>query len=278
MHRLSHHARNLARLGMLLALVLASSACNRDSGVPSAIAVPAQVNYVDVGKAPGYTFHIAYPPMPPQWQALDKAIREFGAANKREIIASNPDWKAGEAEASLDLSFDIARRTANFISVLSNGGIFTGGAHGMPLTVSFNLNLTSGKLVVLNDLFTDPALALEALSNECRRQLDARFEARLREVEAGASAEQLTTDLDAARQWIEKGTAPNPENYQVFLIDGLDAPAIGLTLIFTPYQVASYADGVQQVEVPAAVFYKFLKPDYRDAFAIDTQALQPGVR
>lgn len=274
MSPLSHPMRWSARIGSTIALALTVAACNPNATTPAVD----NGAFVDTGKGTGYTFHIAYPPLPANWSALDKAMREFGAANKREVIASNPDWKAGEAEASLDLSFDIARRTANFISVLSNGGIFTGGAHGMPLTASFNLNLTSGKLIVLNDLFTDPALALEALSNECRRQLDARFEARLREVDAGAAPEQLAADLDAARQWIEKGTAPNPENYRVFLVDGLDAPAIGLTLIFTPYQVASYADGVQQVEVPAAVFYKLLKPYYRDAFAIDTQAAQRDVR
>ena len=80
------------------------------------------------------------------------------------------------------------------------------------------------------------------------------------------------------REAVERGTEPVPANFSVFLVDGLETKAIGLTLIFPSYQVASYADGAQQVEVPAKVFYALLKPEYSDAFQIDTEAakLAPG--
>jgi hypothetical protein len=87
---------------------------------------------------------------------------------------------------------------------------------------------------------------------------------------------QLAADAQSTKKWVEEGTAPTPANFAVFLIDGLDTRAIGVTVVFPPYQVASYADGPQQVEVPAKVFYDLLKPEYKDAFAIDTQARQLG--
>jgi len=136
---------------------------------------------------------------------------------------------------------------------------------------------SDGKLIALSDLFSDAGAALDALSREARRQLEGRFDAKLHETlpekdQGGA--------LKAMHDWVERGTEAKAENFAVFLVDGLDAKAIGLTLIFAPYQVASYADGTQQVEVPAKVFYKLLKPEYSDAFQIDTEAekLAPGVR
>jgi hypothetical protein len=91
---------------------------------------------------------------------------------------------------------------------------------------------------------------------------------------------QQASDIQSMRRWIEKGTAPDAANFAVFLVDGLDTRAIGVTVIFPPYQVAPYADGPQQVEVPAKVFYDLLKPEYKNAFAIDTEANKPaqGVR
>jgi hypothetical protein len=260
------------------------AACSRHGTDPQIFSAPilsaaaAEAGYVDAGKSNGYAFRIAYPPLTAQWSALDKAMRDFGAKLKRDTLGAAADWKPGQPEYTLDLSFDVARRTRGFVSVLTDGDAYTGGAHGMPITASFNLDLASGKLVSLGELFDDPAAARKVLSDECRRQLEGRYEAKIRDNSSTMSSAQQASDIRHMRQWIEKGTAPTPDNFRVFLVDGLDAPAIGLTLIFPPYQVASFADGVQQVEVPAELFYQLLKPEYRDAFAVDTQRTQAGTR
>jgi len=119
--------------------------------------------------------------------------------------------------------------------------------------------------------------ALATLSEEARRQLEGRYETRLRE---GTPDQAQASALKKMREWVERGTEAKPENFAVFLVDGLETKAIGLTLVFPPYQVAAYADGTQQLEVPAKVFYPLLKPEYREAFQIDTEAgkLAPGAR
>jgi hypothetical protein len=244
--------------------------------IASAAAAEAQPE-TDAGKGNGYTFQIVYPVLAPEWRALDAAIHAFAAAQKKDFIGTStaPDRASGPGY-SLDLTFAVARRTADFVSVAASGSSFIGGAHGMPIVTSFNLDLADGKLKTLSDLFADAQAGLQALSAECRRQLEGRYEARMRE-DPGA----MTTSQQASmKRWVEKGTAPTPENFGTFLIDGLDTRAIGVTVIFPPYQVASYADGPQQVEVPAKVFYDLLKPEYKDAFAIDTEArkLGAGVR
>jgi hypothetical protein len=42
--------------------------------------------------------------------------------------------------------------------------------------------------------------------------------------------------------------------------------------VFPPYQVAPYADGAPQVEVPARLFHSLLKAEYVAAFHWDTEA------
>ena len=252
------------------------------STAPIASAAAAETQpEADAGKGNGYTFQIVYPVVAPEWQALDAAVHQFAAAQKKDFIDTStaPDRASGP-DYSLDLTFAVARRTSNFVSVMATGSSFIGGAHGMPIVASFNLDLTDGKLKTLSDLFVDAQAGLQALSAECRRQLEGRYEARLREDPGAMTTAQLASDIESMKRWVEKGTTPAPANFGTFLIDGLDTRAIGVTVIFAPYQVASYADGPQQVEVPAKVFYDLLKPEYKDAFAIDTEArkLDAGVR
>ncbi|HST27062.1 MAG TPA: DUF4163 domain-containing protein [Rudaea sp.] len=270
------------------AIALICAGCGDRSANMSAAATPITTAAAaeaqpetDSGKGPGYTYTISYPTLDPQWHALDKAIREFAAAQKKEFMqastAAEHDVGVGY---SLDLNFAVARRTADFVSVTASGSSFVGGAHGMPIVASFNLDLSNGKLTTLSDLFTDAQAGLKALSAECRRQLEGRYEARLRENPGAMTPTQQASAIQSMQQWIEKGTAPEAANFAVFLIDGLDTRAIGVTVIFPPHQVASLAGGTQQVEVPAMVFYDLLKPEYKDAFAIDTEArkLGAGVR
>jgi hypothetical protein len=262
--------------------VLLSVGCDRQAAPPLRTAAAAEVvPDEDTGKGAGYAYAISYPSLDPQWHALDSAIRQFATARKKDFLdASNaPDRVAG-TDYTLDLNFAVARRTADFVSVTASGSSFIGGAHGMPILASFNLDIADGKLKTLSDLFADAQTGLQAVSVECRRQLEGRYEAKLRADPGSMTPAQQDSNIQSMKRWIEKGTQPAAGNFDVFLIDGLDTRAIGVTVIFPPYQVAAYADGPQQVEVPAKVFYDLLKPEYKDAFAIDTEANKPaqGVR
>ena len=222
---------------------------------------------VDAGTGDGYVWHIRYPQL--DSHVLIDALHAYANAAKQEVR----DARAAERSAngqpySLDLEFTVARHTSDFLSVSANGSSYTGGAHPLPVLASFNLH-SDDKVIALADMFSDADAALRALSDESRRQLEGRAEAELHET---ATGKDRADALKSMREWIERGTEPKAENFSVFLVDGIDAKAIGLTLIFPPYQVASYAEGPQQIEVPAKVFYNLLKPEYRDAFIIDTEA------
>lgn len=276
-----------AALGVAVVL-LTVAGCSEWNADPSLSATPiASVAAAetqpetDAGKGNGYTFRIVYPALKPEWKTLDEAIRRFAAAQKNEFLGEST---AGDRDSgvdyTLDLNFTVARRTSDFVSVVTAGSSFIGGAHGAPIFASFNLDLANDELTTLPNLFTDAQAGLKALSDECRRQLVGRYEEKMRETPGAMKPAQQASDPQSMKRWIEKGTMPDAANFAVFLIDGLDTRAIGVTVIFPPYQVASYANGPQQVEVPAKVFYDLLKPEYKGAFAIDTEANRPaqGVR
>lgn len=278
------------RVPSLIALAAASVCvvgCSADQHVaPSASAISAAAAserdpLIDAGSDSGYTFSIKYPQLSARMATLTSALHAFADKAKQEFVATSTGSRSkDEPGYTLALDFDIARNTSDFVSVLGNGGEYTGGAHALPIQASFNWHRSDGKLVTLPDLFVDANAALHALSDESRRQLQGRFETRLRDEGAAVPAKELASNIASMKDWVEKGTEPSAENFDVFLVDGLDTQAIGLTLIFPPYQVASYADGSQQIEVPAKVFYTLLKPQYHDAFAIDTEAekLSPTTR
>lgn len=272
---------------IVISLVLASAlvaGCDQRAPGPAASAPPISsaaaqeppASGEDTSQGNGYAFHIRYPELQPEWRALDQALHAYAAARKQEFLdARKADDNSAGPVYNLDLEFNVVRRTADFVSVLTNGSVYTGGAHGMPIIASFNLHPADGKLVTIEDLFADPKAALKAVSDECRRQLEGRNEARLRE---GLPGKDLAAALKSMHEKVESGTEPVAANFSVFLVDGLDTKAIGLTLVFAPYQVGPYSDGAAQVEVPAKVFYALLRPEYREAFQIDTEAerLTPG--
>ncbi len=225
----------------------------------------------DVGHGDGYSFRIHFAALQSEWRTLNSAVHDYATTQKKDFIAAQGGERRADApENQFDLKFYIARRTDDFVSVLAEGSSFTGGAHGNALVASFVYHNQAGKLISIGDLFSDPAAALDVLSTECRNQLKGRLDAQLRE-QIGEGP-KLGPALKDMQDWVERGTEPKPENFSIFLVDGLESRAIGLTLVFPPYQVAPYVDGSQQVEVPARLFHTLLKPEYTGAFLWDTEA------
>ncbi|HZP66294.1 MAG TPA: hypothetical protein VFB32_08285 [Rudaea sp.] len=271
-------------------LALAVTACSGSASVPPAVASadaapldPAHLVAAsavaadnDEARGEGYEYHIRYPELDAKWDGLEHALRAFAAERKGEFLAhvANADETAGAPLAVLDLEFEVARRTEDFLSVLARGTAKVG-IENTPIVASFVMRLEDGKLLALGDLFGSADAAYKALSDECRRQLEGRLEANLRQSVGDTPA--VEPKLKEMRARVAQAAAPTADNLAVFLIDGLDSKAIGLTIVFPPDKLGDDA-GEQQVEVPSKVFYSLLKPEYQGAFQIDTEALKPGVR
>lgn len=205
-----------------------------------------------------YTMELKLPELPPKAAPLRHTIERYVDQQKRAFLDSldAPGARGRARELPWDLNLDIAvaSRTDRFINVQVDGSAFTGGAHPAPIVDSFTYDMDQQRVVGIRELFADPHAAETAFAAEARRQLLTALD---------DQDEPLASDSEQ----IDEGTAPGKDHYRVFtLLTGPDNKVHGLTFIFPPYQVASYAAGPQAIDVPSESFSAFLKPEYREAF------------
>lgn len=116
---------------------------------------------------------------------------------------------------------------------------YTGGAHPNTYFQTYTFDLTQETVIGFEDLFLEGSNPLAVLAPLAQQQL------------------METMGEFADTQWITEGTGENPANYQSFVLT-----ESSLILIFPPYQVAPYAAGPQQVEIPLANLSAILKPNF----------------
>lgn len=220
-----------------------------------------------------YRIAIELPTLPTTERPLATALRAAANQTKREFLAALPDAaempEFAHRQFQLFLTYKVAATTPAFTSVRESGSEDTGGAHPIPIEATFVFDRRAGRLITLDDLFANPDAARGALAKVAHATLLGRFMA-----DAPSSSEGSPA---AIREWkanmlqmLDGGTRPTSVNYSLFVVRagaGAHDPSPGLTLVFAPYQVAPYVYGTQTVEVPAADFAAFLKPDYRKDFA-----------
>ncbi|MDP3177136.1 MAG: DUF4163 domain-containing protein [Spirochaetaceae bacterium] len=192
---------------------------------------------------PGYTYVVEYPAFPAHPDATRVAesfARETIAAFIDEGRANRAAWEAtaspeelarGRPPFELILDWRAERLGPEGISVLLEAYAYTGGAHGSLNFKSLNYDPRSRKLLTLAEVLGGQG-DLEAAAAEARAELKERLNRR------------ADPDMD---KWIDEGTAPVPENFDVFV-----RRAGIVTVIFPPYQVAPWSEGMQRVELPLA--------------------------
>ena len=156
-----------------------------------------------------------------------------------DIAAEDYAWRTQEGiewvgNYAVDLSCT-AYQTERMVSVSGLYYSFTGGAHGNSVYLSWNFDLENGA-------FFGPELLggtelQAAVTEELIRQCEARAE------ESGLTAGELL--------W---------QDYETILADwqsyAISFDQNGMTIIYSPYELAAYAAGAQSFAIP----YDFLKP------------------
>jgi hypothetical protein len=120
------------------------------------------------------------------------------------------------------------------------------GAHPNAYYRSFTFDANTGKELRIADVFESPTY-LETLSRISREMLIPQI-AEVSQV----SVDELDTD------YIETGTMPDPNNFQVFYFTSTD-----LVIVFPPYQVGPWVLGTQTVSIPRAELEGELKATYK---------------
>lgn len=138
----------------------------------------------------------------------------------------------------VDYDIDVIHpESLSLISVrLSIEGMQAGRAHPFHAHEVLNFDLTHGKQLALKDLFKSRADYLNAI--------------------AKYSHTKLNQTLQEQDKWmISEGTKPNAKNYKNW---NLEEDALLIT--FDEYQVAPYAYGPQEIEIPYSELKHLLSP------------------
>jgi peptidoglycan-N-acetylglucosamine deacetylase len=188
---------------------------------------------------------------------IDFAYPETG---QRQIDAQIAEWANGllvdfeasckEAETdktmlgpggkySAELTYVLKRNDAQYVSVAFNFFTYTGGAHPNTQQYGQTYLRADGRRVFLAELVGPRGI--QRLSAFAVRDLK--------------SQQSDMSDSD----WIARGAGPFAYNLEDFVLtdDG------GMTIMFSPYQVAAYAAGPQEVYVPRTALTPLLRPDPR---------------
>ena len=220
-----------------------------------------------VESTPSYIIGITYPKSAAKYPGLALALQAYAAAARKELMQAVEGLGNDKPTAPYDLSlsFNELLDSPAVVAVAADGSSYTGGAHGAPLIARFVWLPQQQRMLTAEELIPDPKGWL-AVSDFVREQLHTALSQRLDadEVPPGDRAQMLKN----AGEMIEAGTEPKPASFAQFEpMTTADGRLSGLRFVFPPYQVGPYADGIQTVEVPAAVLLPYVAPAHRGLFA-----------
>lgn len=223
-------------------------------------------------RTPRYRIDIVYPVLPVREARLAKHLKQIAEASKQDFLQALPDPKTfpelANRQLQLRIDFKLVARTSEFVSVRETGFQDTGGAHPVPIDAAIVYGTQEHRTLSLDDLFTNPEAARKVIADSARAELMKKIVAQAPKAGEG-SPEAIKEWKINAKQMIEQGTQPTPQNFANYIVragGNAEETSPGLTLIFPPYQVAAYVYGTQTVDVPARAFASDLKRQYRDAF------------
>lgn len=174
---------------------------------------------------------------------VDGLAADFAGACKEAEANPASTGPAGKYDAALN--FTVHRDDAAAFSVSFEYYSYMGGAH--PNTLYF------GQTYLRPD--GRRAYAAELLGQRGIRALSAfAIKDLTRQLASGGMS-----DAD----WLKRGAGPAAPNFENFVMK----PNGDLEILFSPYQVAAYAAGPQNVTVPARIAKQWLRPDPRAPMA-----------
>ncbi|MFL6373400.1 MAG: DUF3298 domain-containing protein [Pyrinomonadaceae bacterium] len=174
---------------------------------------------------------------------VDRAFADFRKTMAGFTVADIRNTPA-DIGNYLDIGYSIDYADDDLVSVQFLTDDFTGGVHPNQGYYTLTYDLAAGKEVRLADLFKPGASYLRTIADYCAKDLRAR-----KDPESGENR-GLATDIFA------DGVKPTADNFRDWAITKK-----GLLILFSPYQVASYAEGPQSVIVPYSALKNIARAD-----------------
>lgn len=219
-----------------------------------------------IERDPHYLVGISYPKGIDRYPGLAAELRSYAGAARKDLeqaVAALGSEKPA-APYDLTLSFSTLLDTPTLVAVAADGSSYTGGAHGNPLMARFVWLPAQQRRLAITDLIDDQA-GWRDLSDYVREQLRAGLSQRV-DADDMPPADRAQV-MKSAFKMIDAGTLPAPASFAQFEpVMGADGKLSALRFVFPPYQVGPYSDGVQTVDVPAAVLLPHVAKPYRELF------------
>jgi hypothetical protein len=188
-----------------------------------------------------FEYGLAYPQTGNK--AVDAQIADWTKAMVKDFRDDADGDDAGTADHpySMDITYEVVRNDDAMFVVVFQEEIDTGGAHPNHDIITFNFQMPDGWRVYLPEIFTADGL----------KKISALATADLKKQLAGP-------DGMSEGDWIGNGAAPHWDNFKDFALlpDTLD-------IQYPPYQVAAYAAGPQETEIPLVPLKKFFRANWR---------------
>ncbi len=154
---------------------------------------------------------------------VEEQVQEVIATFKADVAATGVVTYAALPSSTLSSTWEAFRATRDFISIRMTYGVYmSGAAHPNSFTRVINFDPRTGRDLALADLFRPGVDYLKVISAYCTQAL------------------QRRGVLD-----FPEGVEPKPENYANWNIGRNN-----LVITFDPYQVAPYAAGPQECQMP----------------------------
>jgi hypothetical protein len=178
-----------------------------------------------------YILDIKYPRLDfsgenPNYEKFNKLVNEM-LRDETEYFTGNSLKNQIEDNKKWELKYDYTIRfqSNKLISLVLEGIEYTGGLHPNMVFRTVLFDLDNGKEIRLQDLFLEDSQYLERIA---RCSVKILINRQLPEITV-----------------MGPGTEPKKENFELFFIS-----VDGIGIIFPPYQVASFADGPQEIIIP----------------------------
>jgi uncharacterized protein YecT (DUF1311 family) len=181
-------------------------------------------------KAKSYSLSIDYPAT--GVKRIDEALAKYAkdqAAEDKGMDDGDPDTHNGDRPYEFDTTYEVARNDGQVFAVVFTEFSDTGGAHPNTNYAAFNFLMPDGALVYLPEL-VDGQRGIAQISKIVTADLTKRI-----------GGPDGMSDAD----WIKRGAGPLATNFAVFTLLPKQ-----IHIIFPPYQVAAYAAGPQDANVP----------------------------
>lgn len=192
----------------------------------------------------GYKIEVRYPYIQEARSAVAKHFnQEINALFSKEIERFKKDAKEFRNDPAFketppftfDIDYSLLMAAHGLISILLEGASWEGGGTSIPYSSVLSYDFTKGRVLSLGELFKPNSNYLKVISKYC--------------------IDSLKQRPLVSHEHIEDGAAEKIENYSMWNI----TPR-GLLITFPPYQVASKAEGAQQVLIAFRILKNILKP------------------